>query len=407
MAIGLQGASISHRRSVIVVIVCLCTCANFLVSLSQSNGFVKVYAMAFLPALSTPNITKLSSSTAGGDTAVNGSLRGEGYTGGNQVNEALREAQSEITTERLEAQGADSKAPEGSMGRGGKDDDIPKPLNVLIFFPDDLRHDSIGSAGTQPVQTPFLDKLAEMGMRFTHNCVTTSICWVSRATLFTGQYLSRHKSDKLFRTTFYTQWNTSWPFLLQQQKDYYVGHIGKWQYRDPGGFVGRAFNWTRIFQFQHWHNIGGKRVHTTDHTRQSTLDFLKDRPKDKPFALTVAFYPPKPVKPKPKPFNPKPESEARYANVTIPDLRNASEAGLPQHIFTSRNAARSHLKATFGELENRQESIREMYRMITEVDEAIGAILEEIKPILHETMVIFTSDNGLLHGEHGLGGKCT
>lgn len=62
----------------------------------------------------------------------------------------------------------------------------PKPLNVLIIYPDDWRHDTLGCAGTQPVKTPFLDFLASKGIRFTHNCVTTSVCWISRATLFTG-----------------------------------------------------------------------------------------------------------------------------------------------------------------------------------------------------------------------------
>jgi hypothetical protein len=57
-----------------------------------------------------------------------------------------------------------------------------KPLNVMILYPDDLRHDSIGVAKTQPVLTPFLDSLANNdGIRFTHNCVTTSVCWISRA----------------------------------------------------------------------------------------------------------------------------------------------------------------------------------------------------------------------------------
>lgn len=69
-----------------------------------------------------------------------------------------------------------------------------KPLNVVVLYPDDMRHDSLSVAGNPVVETPFLDKLAGEGMRFTHNCVTTSICWVSRATWLTGQHLSKHRS---------------------------------------------------------------------------------------------------------------------------------------------------------------------------------------------------------------------
>ncbi|MEY2879998.1 MAG: hypothetical protein RLZZ15_2378, partial [Verrucomicrobiota bacterium] len=66
------------------------------------------------------------------------------------------------------------------------------PLNILILFADDWRHDTLGIAGNPVVQTPHLDQLAREGVRFTQNCVTTSVCWVSRANLFTGQWMSRN-----------------------------------------------------------------------------------------------------------------------------------------------------------------------------------------------------------------------
>ena len=61
------------------------------------------------------------------------------------------------------------------------------PMNILLLYADDWRHDTLGVAGNPIVQTPTLDQLAREGIRFTHNCVTTSICGISRATLFTGQ----------------------------------------------------------------------------------------------------------------------------------------------------------------------------------------------------------------------------
>ena len=129
-----------------------------------------------------------------------------------------------------------------------------KPLNILILYPDDWRHDSIG--GVAPVvQTPFLNQLAREGIRFTYNMVTTSICLISRATLFTGQYASRHRSYRLRTPVFYDQWNkTSWPALLQQHPThpYYTGHVGKWQYANPNRIVQtQLFNYTNIFEGQH------------------------------------------------------------------------------------------------------------------------------------------------------------
>jgi Sulfatase len=101
-----------------------------------------------------------------------------------------------------------------------------KPLNILILYPDDWRHDTIGKENSI-VQTPFLDSLADLGIRFRQNAVTSSICWVSRATLFTGQWLSRHQSPKLFCPHFSAGylWNaTSWPGILRQH-GYYIGHV--------------------------------------------------------------------------------------------------------------------------------------------------------------------------------------
>eukprot|EP00978_Attheya_sp_CCMP212_P041710 scaffold242606_cov61-Attheya_sp.AAC.4 len=296
-----------------------------------------------------------------------------------------------------------------SSSWGEKEEMLPrKPLNILVLFPDDMRHDSMSSAGTQIVQTPFLDHLSILGKRFTHNCVTTSICWISRATLFTGQYVSRHGSDKLFRHRFCDEgkWNVTWPYLLQKA-GYYVGHIGKWQFRNPD-FVGEAFNWSRVFQFQHWHNINGTLIHTTDYTEQTTIEFLRERPKDAPFAVTVAFYPPKAIAGK-QPFNPKPESEEIYVNMTVPEPfdANASWGRLNRTVFSDQNLGRGTWYQSLRTHEMYQKNMKDMYRMITEVDAACKNIFNELKKqnILNETMVIFTSDNGFLHGEHGLGGK--
>ena len=46
--------------------------------------------------------------------------------------------------------------------------------------------------------------------------------------------------------------------------------------------------------------------------------------------------------------------------------------------------------------------------MITEVDTAVGNILQKLKEqnVMDKTLIIFTTDNGNLHGEHGLAEKC-
>jgi hypothetical protein len=88
-----------------------------------------------------------------------------------------------------------------------------KPLNILLLYADDWRHDTLGAASNNSVvKTPFLDALAKQGVRFRHNCVTTSVCWISRATLNTGQYYSRHKQRLIAPPVFYYEyWNETYP----------------------------------------------------------------------------------------------------------------------------------------------------------------------------------------------------
>lgn len=91
-----------------------------------------------------------------------------------------------------------------------------------------------GVAGTLPVETPFIDWLARnKGMRFTHNCVTSSICWISRATLHSGKYFSRHKAEEPASQDWYKDFHQAFPALLKAA-GYYVGHVGKWHTWNSG-----------------------------------------------------------------------------------------------------------------------------------------------------------------------------
>ena len=105
-----------------------------------------------------------------------------------------------------------------------------KPMNILLLYADDWRYDSMGVAGNPIVKTPTIDTLAKDGMRFTRNCVTTSICGASRACLFTGQWISRNGSRGF--NAFRTPWKETYPGVLRAN-GYYVGQVGKWHTGPP------------------------------------------------------------------------------------------------------------------------------------------------------------------------------
>jgi len=278
------------------------------------------------------------------------------------------------------------------------------PMNVLVLYADDWRHDTLGVAGNPVVKTPQLDRLAAQGMRFTRNCVTTSICGASRACLFTGQWISRNgcRGFNMFKTP----WAETYPGLLRRN-GYHVGHVGKWH---NGKFPAERFDFARSYFGKHWYKTkDGKDIHVTQRNEDDALEFLQTRPKDKPFCLTVAFFATHAEDRHPKQFLPQPQSMELYKDVTIPVPPNASEASwkrLPT-FFTEKNEGRKRWRWRFDTPEKYQTMMKNYYRLATEVDSTCGRILKtlEAQGVLEDTLVIFTTDNGYYHAEHGLADK--
>ena len=279
------------------------------------------------------------------------------------------------------------------------------PMNILVLYADDWRHDTLGVAGNPVVQTPELDKLAEEGVRFVNNYVTTSICGVSRASLFTGQWMSRHgcRGFKMWESP----WEKTFPALLRKN-GYYLGHVGKWHNKP---FPEDKFDFGRVYHGKHWYRLEGEpqAVHVTQRNENDAMEFLRKRPKDKPFYLTVAFFATHAVDHHPLQFLPQPESLTLYEGIDIPVPPNATRASwerLPD-FFTEKNEGRNRWHWRFDTPEKYQSMMKNYYRLATEVDATSGRILKELEAqgVLENTLVIFTTDNGYYHAEHGLGDK--
>ncbi|MFG0287064.1 MAG: sulfatase [Rhodopirellula sp. JB044] len=279
------------------------------------------------------------------------------------------------------------------------------PLNVLVLYADDWRFDTLGVAGNPIVQTPNLDQLAGESIRFTHNCVTTAICGVSRGCLFTGQYMSRHGCFGF--KAFQTPWSETYPGLLRQN-GYHVGHVGKWH---NGKFPADNFDFGRAYHGRHWlKQPDGSQIHVTQKNEKDALEFLETRPKDKPFCLTVAFFATHAQDGHPDQFLPQPESMSLYQDVEIPVPVNATQESferLPEFVGNEKNEGRNRWHWRFDTPEKFQRMMKNYYRLATEVDSTCGRILRQLEEdgVRDRTLVIFTTDNGYYHAEHGLADK--
>lgn len=283
---------------------------------------------------------------------------------------------------------------------------LAKPArNIVILYADDWRHDTLGIAGHPVVKTPRLDRMAREGVRFRHAYVTTAICGVSRASFLTGQWMSRH-GNRAFEA-FRTPWDETWPGRLRAN-GYYVGHIGKWH---NGSFPAAHFDFGRSYGGQHFiKQPDGSTIHVTRKNELDALEFLRTRPADRPFSLTVSFFATHAEDDNPRQYLYQPESAELYRDVTIPVPPTAGDAFfglLPPFIANEKNEGRNRWHWRFDTPDKYQEYMKSYYRLATEVDTVAGRILDELRSagLENDTLVIFTTDNGYFHGEHGLADK--
>jgi N-acetylglucosamine-6-sulfatase len=264
--------------------------------------------------------------------------------------------------------------------------------NVVIVLTDDVRYDAMGCAGDRRLQTPNLDRLATEGVRFANAFSTTSLCSPSRASLLTGCYAHRHGVvDNSSRDP-----DAACPTFaeLLQQAGYETAYVGKWH------MLARA---TPRRGFDHWVSFTGQGEYfrntmnidgqwrlvlnyVTDELTDHAVRFL-ERDRTKPFLLMVGH------KAAHAPFLPAQRHESRYADVDF---------SKPAATANGRPAA----KPDWGDRESEAmtpEDLRNYHRSLLAVDESVGRLMATLRErsLLDDTIFIYTSDNGLMLGEHG------
>lgn len=282
----------------------------------------------------------------------------------------------------------------------------PDAMNVVVILTDDQRWDAFGAGGSDFVHTPNMDKLAEDNVHFTNAYVTTSICNVSRASLLTGQHMSRHGVDRFGKRISDRAFADTYAGVLRAA-GYWSGYVGKDHTASarPG-----LFDFSRSYHGQHWYNIDGERIHVTERNARDSIEFLRDRPTDRPFLLNLNFFAPHAEDKAPEQYLPQDWSAQYYEGVVIPEsaMMDASYLeALPDFLSQESNEGRVRYHWRFDTPERYQEYMTNYFRLITEVDDVIGRLINELKVqgVYENTMIILTGDNGYFHADRGLADK--
>ncbi|MEB2784445.1 sulfatase family protein [Algoriphagus persicinus] len=336
--------------------------------------------------------------------------------------------------------------------------------NIIFIMSDDHAYQAISAYDNRLIETPNIDRIADMGILFTNASVTNSICAPSRATILTGKH--SHINGKIDNYYPFDTTNVTFPQLLQDA-GYQTAMFGKLHFgNNPKGFdqfkilpgQGSYYNPDFITK-----NVGNIKVegYVTDIVTDMTLDWLeKERNKEEPFMLMYLHKAPHRAwlmaerhyeeftnKTFPEPAtlfddysgrtHAAEEAEMSILddmgwagdNKVYPAVMN--ELGIEEISHDKIRFENEYKRFTPSQRENFDkayskvsEGLKKLYPSMTEedkmkwkyqrymqdylgtiksVDENVGRLLDylEANDLLENTIIVYTSDQGFYLGEHG------
>ena len=282
--------------------------------------------------------------------------------------------------------------------QSNNDRDLNHP-NLIVLIADDLRWDCMGKFN-RIIQTPNLDQLADRGVVYLNNFVTTSICPTSRASIFTGLYARTHGIWDFGTALTRQQWHQTYHHLLKKA-DYTIGFIGKWGL--GGELPERKFDYWGGFADQGNYYTDTRQEHLTSYLTGQAEKFIQQNER---FCLTLSYKAPHVDDDPNEPFIPDTKFARQYQDLTIPRYQQPGDwRSLPE--FLQHTEAQNRYDQRFKTEELYQKSVKNYYRLVSGIDESIGRIVRAVKQqnFTRDTYIIFTSDNGFFLGEKGLAGK--
>ena len=326
-----------------------------------------------------------------------------------------------------------------TLGAAAAEGAQPNRPNILFIMADDHAAHALSCYGSRINKTPNLDRLANEGMRFLNCFAVNSICTPSRATILTGKY------SHINGVTVFNRFDGRQPTVAKmlQAGGYHTGMIGKWHLMsDPTGFdYWNILPGQGVYHDPEFIELGQRKKipgYVTDIITDLSIEFLKNRPRDKPFFLMCHHKAPhRPWEPDAKHAQLFRDEDLREPATFNDDYRTRSDAAAEATMRIDKNLTRNDLKIrpptelkgkdlaawnqkvdlemevnSHGQQQKLtglslkqwkyQRYIKDYLRCVASVDDNIGRLLAYLdkEGLADNTIVIYTSDQGFFLGDH-------
>jgi arylsulfatase A-like enzyme len=285
----------------------------------------------------------------------------------------------------------------------------PARPNILFIFTDDQSYDALsivqkeqGEKARFPwLQTPNLDRLAAEGVRFRNAFVTNSLCSPSRAVNLTGLYNHERGNGIASNLRPFPVKNVTHATLMRAA-GYTTAYVGKWHMGSQRERPGFDYHATYRGHGQYADCpfiVDGKDTPTKgwvdDVATDYAINFIhKQKKSAKPWSLILGFKTPH------QPWEPPARTKNLYAGESA---RTVPSVNTPP-IYFGKEIQETRSKRP---VPPTQPINLGYFRCVNAMDASMGRLLKALDEsgFASNTIVIFTSDNGVYLGAHATGDK--
>lgn len=271
---------------------------------------------------------------------------------------------------------------------------IRKP-NIIVIFADDLGFADLSSFGSPSIHTPYLDKLAFEGQKWTNFYAAASVCTPSRAALMTGRYPVRNGMCSDGRRVLFPDSKGGLPneevTIAEQLKKvgYTTSAIGKWHLGHREEFLPTNHGFDAYYGIPYSNDMD--KVEVEGLTKEQRFYTPKSEYFDVPLLRNTEEIE-RPVD--------QTTITKRYNNESVKFIQQNKDK--PFFLYLAHSLPHVPL---FASKEFEGTSKRGLYGdVVEEIDFGVGQIIETLKEtgLDKNTLVIFTSDNGpwIAFGDH-------